>query len=359
MKESPTTTPRRRFRVITRKAVWRLSGLFFVIVLVLGVCWHIMLRMPGRSHRGPLPPRSPAQVALAAELRGDVETLAVRIGRRSTFHPAELERCADFIAQRLESAGYQVNRPTFVSRGEKVSNIEAVLKGTANPAEIVVVGAHYDSYDGLSGADDNASGVAGVIALANRFAQHPQARTIRFVLFVNEEPPAFWTPDMGSWVYAKACRAAGDKVVGMLSLESIGCYSDRPGSQHYPPPLGSFFPDTGNFIAFVGNTSSRSLVHDAIGMFRATTPFPSEGAALPGLLPGVGWSDHWSFWKEGYPALMVTATAPYRNEHYHTPADRPEDLDYERTARVVDGLERVVRHLAGEAGPGLAGATAR
>lgn len=350
MESAPPARPC-RLRFITRKALWRLAGLFLIIILALAVCWHVMLRMPGHSHRGPLPPASIAQLALAAELREDVETLAVRIGRRSTFHPAELDRCAQHIADRLESAGYQVNRPAFVSRGEKVCNIEALLKGTSRPDEIIVVGAHYDSFDGLCGADDNASGVAGVLALARRLADHPQPRTIRFVLFVNEEPPAFWTPDMGSWVYAKACRAAGDRIEGMLSLESIGCYSDRPGSQHYPPPLGSFFPDTGNFIAFVGNTASRSLVHDAIATFRATTAFPSEGAALPSLLPGVGWSDHWSFWKEGYPALMVTATAPYRNDHYHTPADRPEDLDYERTARVVDGLERVVRHLAGEAAP--------
>ncbi len=234
-----------------------------------------------------------------------------------------------------------------MSLGAEVVNIEAVLKGTSRAGEVVVVGAHYDSFYGLNGADDNGSGVAGVIALARRLACCPQPRTIRFVLFVNEEPPAFWTPDMGSWVYAKGCRAAGDTIVGMLSLESIGCYSDQPGSQHYPPPLGAFFPDTGDFIAFVGNTSSRSLVHECIGTFRGTTPFPSEGAALPGLLPGVGWSDHWSFWKEGYPALMVTATAPYRNERYHTPADRPDTLDYERTARVVEGLEKVVRELAG------------
>jgi hypothetical protein len=132
----------------------------------------------------------------------------------------------------------------------------------------------------------------------------------------------------------------------MISLETLGFYTDAPSSQKYPPPMNLLYPDTGNFVAFVGNISSRSLVRRAINTFRSTTAFPSQGAALPQGLPGVGWSDHWSFWQEGYNAIMVTDTALFRNINYHTAADKPETLDFPRTARVVEGLERVVKDLA-------------
>src|SRR5262249_21271394 len=161
-----------------------------------------------------------------------------------------------------------------------------------------------------------------------------------------EEPPYFQTPAMGSAVYARRCRERGEKVVAMLGLETIGYYTDRPGSQRYPFPFGLFYPKTGDFVAFVGNTGSRALVHRAVAAFRAGAPFPSEGAAAPAALQGVGWSDHWSFWQEGYPAVMVTDTAPFRNPDYHTPRDVPDRLAYAPMARVVAGLVRVVEALA-------------
>jgi hypothetical protein len=133
----------------------------------------------------------------------------------------------------------------------------------------------------------------------------------------------------------------------MLSLETIGCFTDEPGTQQYPPPLGLCYPSTGNFIAFVGNVSSRSLVRRCVRTFRDSTAFPSEGAALPGFLPGVGWSDHESFWENGYAGVMVTDTAPFRFADYHHGSDTPDKIDFERCARVVEGVERVVRELAG------------
>ena len=132
----------------------------------------------------------------------------------------------------------------------------------------------------------------------------------------------------------------------MFSLETIGYYTDKPDTQSYPFPLSFFYPKTGNFVAFVANLSSRALLHEAIASFRRHAQFPSEGVAAPGLLPGVGWSDHWSFWKEGYPALMVTDTAPYRYPYYHTMQDTPDKVDYERLARVVTGLDGMLRDLA-------------
>jgi hypothetical protein len=151
---------------------------------------------------------------------------------------------------------------------------------------------------------------------------------------------------MGSWVYAKACRARGDNIVAMLSLETLAYYSTAPDSQHYPPPLGLAYPSTGDFVGFVGNVSSRSLVRRAIGTFRQSASFPSEGAALPEGVPGIGWSDHWAFWQEGYKAIMVTDTAPYRNPNYHLPGDTPDTLNFDNLARVTAGIEAVITQLA-------------
>ena len=131
----------------------------------------------------------------------------------------------------------------------------------------------------------------------------------------------------------------------MLSLETIGWYSDAPNSQRYPFPLSLFYPSTGDFIGFVANLGSRSLMHRVIGSFRRSVAFPSEGAAAPASIPGIDWSDHWSYWQFGWPALMVTDTAPFRYPHYHTPQDTPDKLDYDRLARVVAGLEGVLREL--------------
>ncbi len=214
------------------------------------------------------------------------------------------------------------------------------------------MGAHYDTVLDSPGADDNASGVAALLAIARELASRPQppARTVRLVAFANEEPPHFQTPRMGSLVYARRARERGDRIVAMLSLESIGYYSDAPGSQRYPLfLLGWIYPSRGDFLAFVGDVGARALVRRAIASFRRHAALPSEGAAVPGFVPGVLWSDHWSFREAGYPAIMVTGTAPFRNPHYHEPSDRPETLDYDRLARATAGLARVIDALA--AGP--------
>jgi Zn-dependent M28 family amino/carboxypeptidase len=190
--------------------------------------------------------------------------------------------------------------------------------------------------------------VAAVLEMARMFAAAKEnpARTVRFVFFVNEEPPFFQTAKMGSVVYARACRQRKENIVAMWSIETIGYYSDVKGSQKYPAPYNLFFPSRGNFIGFVGKWSDRRSVHAAIAAFRRHAKFPSEGVAAPATVTGVGWSDHWSFWQSGYPGVMITDTAPFRYPHYHEPTDTPEKLDYERTARVVMGLTRAAREIA-------------
>jgi Zn-dependent M28 family amino/carboxypeptidase len=189
--------------------------------------------------------------------------------------------------------------------------------------------------------------VAGLLALARRFAGKPCGQTLRFVAFVNEEPPYFQTEEMGSLVYARRCKARGDKISAMISLETIGYFSDEPRSQKYPSPgLGFFYPTKGNFIGFVGNTSSRAVLRSAVSAFKKERKLPCEGAALPVAIPGIGWSDQWSFWECGYPAIMVTDTAPFRYPHYHSSTDTPDKLDYDRFALVVSGMEKVIAELA-------------
>ncbi|MDE3051721.1 MAG: M28 family peptidase, partial [Nitrospirota bacterium] len=184
------------------------------------------------------------------------------------------------------------------------------------------------------------------LALAHAFAKTHPARTLRFVGFTNEEPPLFQTKYMGSRVYARRSRERGETIVLMLSLETIGYYSDEPGSQHLLFPLNLIYPSTGNFIAFVSNVENGFRVRRLVGSFRQQAEFPSEGGALWGLIPGVGWSDHWAFWKEGFPAVMVTDTALFRYPAYHSNTDRPELVQYERMARVVSGLQAVVAEMA-------------
>lgn len=305
-----------------------------------------MIPMPGQSHQGPLPPLTDGQRILEQELRSHVQMLAGQIGERNVFCHDKLVMATDYIRTTLSGFGYEVKRQSYEVGGFGCENVEAEVRGSLRPDEIIVIGAHYDSVQGSPGANDNASGVAAMLALARAFAKIRQARTLRFVAFTNEEPPLFQTRYMGSRVYAKRSRERGETISLMLSLETIGYYSDEPGSQHLLFPLNLIYPSTGNFIAFVSNVENGFLVRQLVGSFRRQAQFPSEGGALWGLVPGVGWSDHWAFWKEGFPAVMVTDTAPFRYPAYHLSTDRPELVQYERMARVVSGLQAVIAEKA-------------
>jgi len=283
-----------------------------------------MVRMPGTSYQGALE-FTPEETELAGRLRAHVEALA------AAERNVDLERPARYIEEKLPSAKAQV----FESGARRVRNIET---GGGQ----VVVGAHYDTVPGSPGADDNASGVAVLIELAR------MGLPARFVAFANEEMPYFQTNEMGSLAWAARAQRSGEKITAMIALEMLGHYRNVAGTQTYPPPLGFFYPDRADFIAFVGDMGSRRLVHRALAAFRQHARFPSEGVAAPAGVPGVTWSDHWSFRRHGYPAIMVTDTAFYRYAHYHLPSDTPEKLDYMRMARVTLGLAAVIKELANE-----------
>jgi Peptidase family M28 len=330
----------------------RMSLLAVLLILAIAAAGygalHYMTSVPGRPHIGALPPLTPEEAALALSLKRHIATIAAR--EHNLAHYDELEKVAGYIEATLTSFGYAVARQEFLVDGKIVRNIDVAVEPAAQNAdpEVIVVGAHYDSVSGSPGANDNASGAAAVLELARlaRDLDAVGARRIRFAFFVNEEPPYFRTEAMGSLQYARALAKRNERVVAMYSLETIGFYSSEPGSQVYPAPFGLVFPDRGDFVAFVGMLGSRALVRKTMRSFRSHTAFPTIGGVAPGFVPGIGWSDHWAFAEHGFQAVMVTDTAPFRYPHYHRPSDTPDKVDAAKVARVVKGMERVIRDLS-------------
>jgi len=286
---------------------------------------------------------------LAARLRTHV--VAIASEQHNTATPRALERAAVHIEQTLEAEGYRVRRQAYRAGGQKVRNIEVSVANVApgaRPERIFIVGAHYDSAPGAPGANDNGSGAAAVLELARllKGMRPSQGTEVQFVFFVNEEPPWFMGEEMGSMQHAHRLHADGHKVEGALILETIGYYSQARRSQKLPPGLEQHYPDTGNFIAFVGTTASSRLVQEALSAFQAASDFPAHGLAAPAYVQGVTLSDHASYNRFGYPAIMITDTAFMRYPYYHTAQDTPDKLDYDSMARVVTGLARTITALA-------------
>lgn len=321
-------------------------------LLLLGVAAMLGSHMKKQSE--PLDPNEQIRLEGAAllrrpvgreDLRRTVTTLSERIGERHLGKPGALGSAALWIESSLSGGnmGYQVERHTFGVADQEARNLIVEIPGKDRRREIIIVGAHYDTVPGSPGANDNGTGMATLIALARAFTGQQQARSLRFVAFVNEEPPYFQTESMGSRVYAQRCRSRDEQIVAMLCLESMGCFKDEPGSQKAPPGLEQAFPTVGNFLAFVGDENSRYFVDAAMSTFERISGLPAEGGVLPAAIPGVAWSDHASFWEMGYPAVMVTDTALYRDPNYHQPTDTAEKVDFEKLEQAARGLEAVVR----------------
>lgn len=323
---------------------WLVLRMVFLVVIPIAVLLRVMMHMPGQSYQGALAPLTPDEQQLSARMKEHIAAIASV--EHNTRHPEALEAAARYIETQLTAMGYAVAPQQYESGDGPVRNIEVEIKGKGQAREIVVVGAHYDSARGAPGANDNGSGVAMVLELARSLQASKPARTLRFVLFANEEPPYFGTPAMGSRVYADRSHARGENIVAMLSLETIGHYDDAPGSQQYPAIFKPFFPDAGNFIGFIGDLRSRDLVQRSVGVFRAAENFPSEGIATFPWIIGIDWSDHAAFWRNDYRALMITDTAPFRYPYYHTAQDKPERVNTARMAQVFQGVRAVVTDLA-------------
>ena len=295
-----------------------------------------------RSSSTPVSPSFQAVPEITNNLKRHVAFLSEKIGERNLDHLENYAKASAYLSAELNSYGYEIERQGYQVDGQTVENFWAVRPGTSD--EVLVVGAHYDTAHGTPGADDNASGCAALLELARLAKDEPDGPTLRFVFFANEEPPYFYTPAMGSLVYAKSCQERQEKLLGMIALESMGFYSDAANSQHFPPGI-SGYPDTGSFVGFVSDLSSNTFMQRCLAGFRSGQTFPAEGLSAPGQIEGVGWSDHWAFWQAGYSALMVTDTAPFRNPNYHRPTDTLETLDFESLSKVVSGLHWMQKTL--------------
>ncbi len=315
------------------------------------------------SFRGEAEPLDSQQQQLAIRLSGHVQKLAGDIGARSLpKSPGGLERAAMYIEEQFVESGLKPVRQKFSVSGyfadglfgathatQSADNIEVEIRGTSKSTEVIVVGAHYDAVEDFPGANDNASGVAALLEIAGQISKQQLPRTVRFVAFTNEEPPFFRSDDMGSYRYAKACKERGDNIVAMMSIETIGYYSEAANSQKFPaPPMALLYPTKGNFLAFVGNMDSRPKMEKCLSSFTSAVRFPVELLAAPASLSGVDFSDQLSFWRVGYPGFMVTDTAPYRYPHYHTKDDTPDKINYDSLALVTTGLSKVVHDMASD-----------
>lgn len=308
-----------------------------------GVIWLVTQPVVGREDR-----IAPAVNPDAGRLERHVVALAEDFFPRDFSHPEQLERVAGYVEAALRETGARVSSQAvdIGGPGGQYRNVLASFGPQTGPR--IVVGAHYDAMDELPGADDNASAVAVLLELAHLLgAGHAPAVHTELVAYVLEEPPFFRTEHMGSAVHAASLRAAGAEVRAMICLEMVGYFSDEPGSQLLPSPLlRPFYPDRGDFIGVIGNLRGGSLVRKVKRSFRAASSLPVRSMNGPRFVPGIDFSDHMPYWNAGYPAVMITDTAFYRNLAYHTEDDTSDRLDYEKMAGVVLGVYQAVKSLA-------------
>ncbi|HTZ39853.1 MAG TPA: M28 family peptidase [Syntrophales bacterium] len=275
-----------------------------------------------------------------------VHALSVVIGIRSIEEYAKIQEAERYIRTFLDERGIPFALQGYDHEGKRYSNIVVTLEGTTHREESVIIGAHYDAAAGTPGADDNASAVAVLLELCRDLKNYRPGRTLKMIFFVLEEPPAFMTSAMGSYVYALEARDRGEKIFGMISLEMLGYFSEAKGSQAFPlPGMHWIFPDRGNFIGVVGNVHSRELTLAVAEALKAGSAIPVEHLVSLPFIPGVGLSDHGPFWEMGFRAVMVTDTAFYRNPNYHGSKDTIDTLRFDKMSQLVGGMVHVVEYL--------------
>ena len=271
------------------------------------------------------------------QLRRDVEYLVKSFVPRDAYYPENLRRMAEYLRERFSAAGARVAMQEYGIDGRTYYNVIASY-GPMQGAWLIV-GAHYDTCCELPGADDNTSGVAGLLALAPLLAKAELKQRVDLVAFTLEEPPFFRTEGMGSAQHAKMLADEKAEVRLMIALEMIGYFTDAPNTQDYPFSfLKLLYPTTGNYLAVVGRTGEASIARKIKSKLRASTRLPIYSISAPAFVPGVDFSDHLNYWQRDFPAVMLTDTAFYRNKNYHTAGYTPEKLDYERMAEVVRGV---------------------
>jgi len=314
--------------------------ILLTLVFVLLAIW-FWVTQPLFSGAGP----NTTAVVDPARLEAHVRKLSLELTPRDEGHLENLDRTAAYLKDQFAQIGAPVFEQPYRVDGRSFRNV--IAQFGPETSERIVVGAHYDTAGPLPGADDNASGVAGLIELGRLFAKQPPAMRVELVAFTLEEPPFFGTTGMGSAVHADSLRKQNVPVRFMISLEMIGYFSDEPNSQHFPVAiLKAIYPATGNFISVVGRLNEGLLIRRVKSAMKRATPLPVYSINAPRLVTGVDFSDQMSYWNAGYQALMITDTAFFRNPNYHTAHDTPEKLDYKRMAMVVAGVYEAVVELA-------------
>jgi hypothetical protein len=325
---------------------------FLALALLFAGCLYIsywyMVKCQGKWDGEPMERQWVAEsIEIKRGLERDVAYLQ-NLGPRNSVNEenyAKLRQCEEWIKQRWQSQRYSVKSQTFLFEGRRYSNLEIELQGRVSPSEIIIVSAQYDTLPDSSGANNNGSGVAILLSLSNLLRKYTSDRTLRLVNFVNEEDPFFGTERMGSFQYAKRSHQLREDIKVMLSLDALGIHKEEPGSQKLPFPFSMFYPDRGNFLAFIGNLRSRKYVMEVTRGFKKGSSFPIETGVVPEWVEGAAWSDHSSFWKFGYPGIMVTDTGGFRSPYHTTKGDTLEKLNFEAMSRIVIGMYCAVVEL--------------
>jgi hypothetical protein len=307
-----------------------------------------MLKCEGSWRGEPLETKMKMKlIEIKKAMESDIEYLQ-KLGPRNSENDKsykQLRQCEEWIKQRWESQGYVVRKDSFSIKGKEYSNLEIEIKGRTLPSETIIISAQYDTLPDSPGANNNGSGIAILFQLSQLLRKHGPDRTLRLLNFVNEEDPFFGTEMMGSYQYAKRCCQQGEDIKVMLSLDALGIYRDEPGSQELPFPFSLFYPDRGNFLAFIGNLRSREYMIEVTRGFKKGSSFQIQAGVAPEWAKGAAWSDHSSFWKFGYPGIMVTDTGGFRSPSHTTKEDTMEKLNFEAMSRIVIGMYTSVVHL--------------
>jgi hypothetical protein len=325
-----------------------LLAVTFLLAGFLSFSYWYMVRCVARWNGEPIEKQKRSElIEIRERLQKDVGYLQ-SLGPRNSVNEksyAKLRQSEEWIRQRWQSQGYSVKNQTYLFEGREYSNLEIELQGCVSPSEIIIVSAQYDTLPDSPGANNNGSGVAIILSLSHLLRNHASSRTLRLVNFVNEEDPFFGTEMMGSYVYAEKSHQLGEDIRVILSLDALGIYTDQPDSQKYPLPFSLFYPSRGNFLAFIGDFRSRKYIVEATRGFKKGSSFPIEAGIVPKWTKGASWSDHSSFWKFGYPGIMVTDTGGFRSSSHTTKEDTLEKLNFEAMSRIVIGMYTCVAHL--------------
>lgn len=288
----------------------------------------------------------------AENLKSHLYTIIERFNNRAYNDTEMLNATAEYIYNEFLKYSESVEYQKYIAGDDtntlrEYRNVIANFKGRDGcNDELYIIGAHYDTFAGRVGANDNTSAVVGLLELARVLKEHPPKCNLQIVAYSLEEPPFFRTKKMGSFIHAKSLKDSYKKVKLAIILDMIGFYNDKENSQNYPFPFMKWiYPSKANFISIVSDLSIENIMHlrDAKSIFKQTSDLPVYSMTAPSFIPGIDFSDHQNYWKLGYPAIFVTDTAFYRSNNYHTIDDTPDTLDYDRMAKVVEGVFCIVQ----------------